>query len=148
MDTPSVQTYGSIQKALLHAYHSGRRWQHVFKNPTDYWKFWKRHRRNCQHTNHIDLQTFTKYYTENSVPPHDGNFDYGFMHKLSDFIEKCDAEIPLCHNAFIDEVMNAPMTLPELKQAIGRAKKGNLVVLTGYRSNSSNTAQERYIMPY
>ena len=46
------------------------------------------------------------------------------MHKLSDFIEKCDAEIPLCHNAFIDEVMNAPMTLPELKQAIGRAKKG------------------------
>ena len=46
------------------------------------------------------------------------------MHKLSDFIDKCDAEIPLCHNAFIDEVMNAPMTLPEFKQAIGRAKNG------------------------
>ena len=72
----------------------------------------------------MDLQTFTKYYTENSVPPHDGNFDYGFMHKLSDFIEKCYAEIPPCHNAFINEVMNAPMTLTELKQAIGRAKNG------------------------
>ena len=97
----------------------------MFSNhQSDYWKFWKRHRKKSKPNNNIDIQTFNKHYIENSEPPRNEIFDYEFMEKISKYIKNCSAENSFCQNNLIEDIMNAPIVTNELTLALRQAKSG------------------------
>ena len=94
------------------------------ENPTEYWGFWRRYRKPPQNNNHIDIDTFTRHYKKMSKPNVNHNFDYEYMNKISSFIDKCSSENVLCHNQYIDDIMNAPISEDELSYVLRKAKNG------------------------
>ena len=94
------------------------------ENPTEYWGFWRRYRKPHQNNNHIDIDTFTRHYKKMSKPNVNHNFDYEYMNKISSFIDKCSSENVLCHNQYIDDMMNAPISEDELSYVLRKAKNG------------------------
>ena len=99
--------------------------EHMNTNdPAEYWKFWRRYKSNHQNNNHISIDTFNRHYMEMSKPTRNNNFDYEYMAKISTFIDNCSSENDFCHNEYIDEIMNAPITETELACALRRAKCG------------------------
>ena len=94
------------------------------ENPTEYWGFWRRYRKPPQNNNHIDIDTFTRHYKKMSKPNVNHNFDYEYMNKISSFIDKCSSENMLCHNQYIDDIMNAPISEDELSYVLRKAKNG------------------------
>ena len=105
----------------------------MFSNhQSDYWKFWKRHRKKSKpNNNNIDIQTLNKHYIENSEPPRNEIFDYEFMEKTSKYIKKCSAEISFCQNNLFDDIMNAPIVTNELTLALRQANSGKAVGTDG-----------------
>ena len=92
-------------------------------NVVEYWKFWRRFRKNPQN-NHIDIDIFSNYYKETSQPNYDHNFDYKFMDKITSFIDECSPDNTFCHDKLVDEMMNAPISETELSFVLCKAKCG------------------------
>ena len=80
------------------------------ENPTEYWGFWRRYRIPPQNNNHIDIETSTRHYKKMSKPNVNHNTDYEYMNRISLFIDKCISENVLCHNQYIDDIMNTPIS--------------------------------------
>ena len=93
-------------------------------NPTEYWRYWKKHRKNINNTHHIELDTLSDHYKANTAPIRNVNFDYNFMDKLAYLVDQWDPSCELKYNKFLDDIMNAPMTADELLLAIRKAKTG------------------------
>ena len=91
-------------------------------NPTEYWRYWKKHRKNINNTQHKELGTLSDHYKANTDPIRNVNFDYNFMDKLAHLVDQWDPSCELKYNKFLDDIMNTPMTAEELSLAIRKAK--------------------------
>ena len=87
-------------------------------NLTEYWRYWKDHRKNINNTHHIELDTLSDHYKANTAPIRNVNFDYNFMDKLAHLVDQWDPSCKLKYNKCLDDIMNAPMTAEELSLAI------------------------------
>ena len=94
------------------------------KNPTDYWRYWKKQRKRTYNNHHIELNTFSDYYKLNAVPMQNEDFDYIFMGKLSNIIDRWDPSDELTTNKILADTMNAPVTEEEVLVAIRKSKPG------------------------
>ena len=74
--------------------------------------------------NHTELDTQSDHFKANTAPIRNVNFDYNFMDQLGHPIDQWDPSCELKCNKFLDNILNAQMTVEELSLAIRKAKTG------------------------
>ena len=92
------------------------------RDPQGYWQFWKRHRPSPQNSNLLDAGIFTEYYRNLENKPPDVFFYKQFMKNIDEFISRYDDGISLHTNDVLNDILNAPISIDEIKTSLRRMK--------------------------
>ena len=92
------------------------------ENPNNFWKYWKKLRRNTQTNDFIDIEKFTSYYKQTNKPVADVHFDDELMGKIAKAMDEFgDGENTICPDP-INDILNGPIIIDEIRNALKHSK--------------------------
>ena len=91
-------------------------------DPQAYWKFWKRQKRNISPVDYINVDVFTQHYIEQNNIDSNIDCDTKFITIVKEFINNIDDSYVVTVNEPLNDILNAPINIDELNNALKRTK--------------------------
>lgn len=103
-----------------------------YKNPSQYWKFWKSLNKSKNNNSTLRINDFISYFNSQVKPPSVEFFDHSHMTEIIDFVQKyLNEEDDIVYDELSDDIINGPITEDEINMHLHKLKNGKAAGIDG-----------------